>query len=81
MAFVWGLLVWRARLQPNIMIWMVAGWAVCWCLLPEFSYDPSDRLGLMWSANRISFGGTTLMAIAAVLAGIVSVAIADFRQR
>lgn len=81
MASVAGLLAWRARLQPGIMIWMVAGWGVCWCLLPEYSSDPGDRLALIWSANRISFGGTTLMAIAAVLAGIVSAAIAEFRQR
>lgn len=80
MASVAGLLVWRNRFQPDIMIWMVSGWALCWCLLPEYSYDQSDRLAVIWSANRISFGGTTWMAIAAVLAGIVSVVIADFRQ-
>lgn len=81
MASVAGLLVWRDRLQPGIMIWMVAGWGVCWCLLPEYSYSQSDRLALIWTANRISFGGVTLMAIAAILAGIVSTAIADFRRR
>jgi hypothetical protein len=80
MASVAGLLVWRDRLQPGIMIWMVVGWAVCWCLLPECSSDPGDRLALIWSANRISFGGTTLMAIAAVLTGIVAALIADFRN-
>lgn len=81
MASVAVLLVWLDRLQPTIMICMVTGWGVCWYLLPEYSYSPSDRLALIWSANRICFGGTTLMAIAAVLAGIVSVAIADFSQR
>ena len=75
------LLAFRGRFQPGIMIWMVAGWGICWCLLPEYSYSPGDRLALIWSANRIGFGGTTLMAITAVMAGVVSTAIADFRNR
>ena len=81
MASIAGLLAWHGRLQPAIMIWMVAGWGVCWCLLPEYSYSPGDRLALIWSANRICFGGTTLMAITAVMAGVVATAIADFRNR
>jgi hypothetical protein len=81
MASVVGLLAWRGRLQPAIVIWMVGGWTVCWCLLPEYSITPSDRLALIWSASRNCFGGTTLMAITAVMAGVVSTAFADFRNR
>ena len=77
LASVAGLLVWRGRFQPGIMIWMFAGWSFCWYLLPEYSCSPADRLASTWFVNRICFGGTTLMAIAAVLAGIVSTAIAD----
>lgn len=80
LASVACILVSRGQFQPGIMIWMAVGWGVCWCLLPEYSYSPSDRLALIGSANRICFGGTTLMAITAVMAGVVSTAIADFRN-
>ena len=46
------------------------GWSICWGFLPEYSMSLNDRLNAFWNANRIGFGGITLMAISALLMGI-----------
>ncbi len=51
---------------------MIISWCLCWFLLPEFSMSMSDRLSAFWNPNRVGFGGVTLMAITALLVGVIS---------